>query len=239
MMETILILGPRRSGSSAVAEVCHFLGVPAVIKLLAPMPPVWRFEWEDADLSMALAAVAINARSWPDQDVAPEVWRRRLEATLREKRAVARDVFRSDRIVMKCPDLVLIWDILRPMLEASGGYRVIRVTRNGHQDAVRRVFPPGTVDRALEVNTEIEKRLAGIPFGLKVRYEDLTGDPIGETTRIARFIGGIDPDRIRKAAARVLPPREVTSGMDRSGGARQHPGRGAAPAEPVSESGRP
>lgn len=47
MVETVIITGEMRSGTSLCAQLLHHLGFFAGLYLTCPIPPRWRSDWED------------------------------------------------------------------------------------------------------------------------------------------------------------------------------------------------
>lgn len=66
MTPLVLITGPFRSGTSAVAQVVHRLGFPVSGQIIPPVPPRWHSDWEDQFALLALQH-ALNAEN-------PSVW---------------------------------------------------------------------------------------------------------------------------------------------------------------------
>jgi hypothetical protein len=60
----VAVTGLMRSGTSAVAEILHRLGAPCAIHTPAPMPPTWRFDWEDSRLSARLMDASEVPAEW-------------------------------------------------------------------------------------------------------------------------------------------------------------------------------
>lgn len=196
-----IVLGQMRSGTSAVAEIVHRLGIPMGRSFVAPAPPVYRFEWEDTELSM------VFARFWIRQENPAGGWFPWWKNYLAERKRHARR-FNTDRFGMKTPPLALLLDTLLPEARKLGQVALIHVERPQPQiDAsVRAAFPPGLVQKALTANASIQQKNAKLPCELLVNYERLVVDPSLHVWAIAKLLEVTDETRIQDAISHVQEP---------------------------------
>ena len=118
----VAVTGQMRSGTSAVAEALHRMGCPVAMHTPAPMPPTWRFDWEDSKLSARLMGRDVSSL-WL-RDYLPERWRHAQQCydstciTLKSPYlAFARNEL---EIVAEMLEIPLFWVVLhRPQIDVD------------------------------------------------------------------------------------------------------------------------
>lgn len=211
--QIVLIVGQMRSGTSAVSEIVHTLGIPMGVAFLAPVPPTYRCEWEDMALAEAMA------RHWVRGEVPAgglQVW---WQNYLDRRSKHAAKVLGTDRWGAKTPPLCLVLDTLMADTLKAGYTALIHVDRpQGSVDAsVRRTFSPDLIDRALETNAKIRGKLKDLPCHLRVPYDELVSYPTTWVRKIAGLLEVDDASRIADAASRVMEPTSKWDGQQHSG----------------------
>ena len=195
------VVGQMRSGTSAVAEIVHRLGVPMGLSFGAPVAPTYRFEWEDMALSLAFGRYwvhglepAMGIFAWWDAYMAD-----------RFKHATRLGL---DRWGFKTPPWCLLGDTLLSAARKLACTALIEVDRPqpNIDSSVRRAFPPGLVDKALIANASIKQKIRDLPTVLKVPYLELVEQPALWVGRIAGVLEVDDQDRIQDAIRNVLRP---------------------------------
>ncbi len=199
----VLITGQLRSGTSCVAEIVHNLGVPVAFSILAPVPPTYRPDWEDADLALALVPLMLG-RQMRD----PLAF---LKANFAGRVQHARRFWNSDRFATKSPVLALIWDDVLRACHPYGKPIVLMTSRD--QDdidtSVRRSFLPSLVDAAFTTNRRIRAALETIEYDHFCPYESTVEEPEAAVFYIAGALGISDPERIAAAVACIKEPTSV------------------------------
>lgn len=196
----IAITGQMRSGTSAVAQIIHLLGIPVAVHTPAPMPPTWRFDWEDSLLSQSLTATQGD----PDSD-----W---FIDHLKARMTHATELFRSDHIALKSPFLCLTRDLLELCADVlhETVYWIILRRPQAQIEASMDQFP--FLD--FGANERIKKRLSEFRRGgvRRVRrrlvdYEELVANPRAVVLSLIESLG-IDPhpDAVERAVRSVLTP---------------------------------
>jgi len=204
-MHIVIVIGQIRSGTSAVADILHHLGVPMGVSFAAPMPPVWRFEWEDTPIALTLA----QHEFFRDASVRGEGLLTWFRDYLWTRGRHARDTWKTDRWGMKQPLLAVYADMLLPELSlAASRLTIIQTVRD--QAAIDRsvdsVFPPGLREKALAANTTIRERLPDLPCDFRVNYDLMVVQPREWVEQIANLVGVRDAESIARAVGRVGVP---------------------------------
>ncbi len=213
--DIIIVLGQMRSGTSAVSEVIHTLGIPMGVAFLAPIAPTYRLEWEDWNLT-AMVDVYWRKGIIPGGGLMPW-WKRYLEMRRQfMERAGAQSWG------FKSPPWSLLADTLLPETRKAGRVAVIRVDRpqQSIDVSVEASFPASLVDQAKATNERIRQKLEAIQDDYRVHYDNLTRDNAVSDRRevvedLAEFLAIEDPERIADAVSRVKGP---TSGTHCSSG---------------------
>jgi hypothetical protein len=167
----------------------------------APVPPTYRLEWEDAELSVTLSRHALQGWN-PKCGWAP--WLRNYMA---DRKAHAERFFGTHRFALKSPLLALVWG---PLMEAAPGATIIRTTRP-HREIEKseaRAFRAVGVERGREINARVGRALEPIVPHLSVHYPDLVREPAAVIADIVGLldIGGNSAERIPAAVACVMEP---------------------------------
>jgi hypothetical protein len=192
-MNVLAIVGQMRSGTSAVAEVVHTLGCPVAVHTPAPLPPTYRFDWEDSELSNALAKGKMS-KPW-------------LVDYLHSRDKHSK-LFPSGWFAIKSPLLALHWYEIDEALDevGVGDTCVVRVWRNPQEvERSMRLQPQLSV----ETNTEIRDAMTVMAgdLDMAISYETLLSTPLAMTRGLAKEMGIKDEERIMEAAARVRRPQ--------------------------------
>lgn len=216
--DIIIVLGQMRSGTSAVSEVIHTLGIPMGVAFLAPIAPTYRLEWEDWNLTEMVDSYWRKGII-PGGGLMPW-WKRYLEMRRQfMERAGAQSWG------FKSPPWSLLADTLLPETRKAGRVAVIRVDRpqQSIDVSVKRSFPASIVDMAMATNERIRQKLDGIEIDFRVPYDNLVSGPTVVIEALAEFLAVEDPERIADAISRVRGP---TSGSNHCGTGRGGAGVG-------------
>lgn len=213
--DLVLITGQLRSGSSAIAEIVHTLGVSVGTSFLAPMAPTYRLEWEDADLSAwMMQFLGANEHKQNDLERKFPGWLRSyLAGRIGHARNMAGiwGVDEPQTIAAKQGVLALYMPEVRDVAKSLDlNVRTISVCRrqSGIDASVKRSFPPSLVAGALALNQKIRDCTPGNAY---VHYEWLIDRPSAVVREIAAFLGVTDEDRIADAIDRVKEPTTCTA----------------------------
>jgi hypothetical protein len=79
-MATILVIGPQRTGTSAVAGVLHHLGIDMGVNPISP-----NYEYFESDAFIALSREVCGEWQCPQFHFAPDAWRERVTAYAAEQ----------------------------------------------------------------------------------------------------------------------------------------------------------
>jgi hypothetical protein len=208
----VAILGPMRSGTAAVSQVVHYLGFNAGVAIHAPVPPAWRSDWEDLELSQALSQLLPLGDDNPDSSqrtaalnfLATYV-RRRMDW-----RATLEDFTGSPQPgwSMKSPLLALFLDELRAAVsdEEDLRLRTICVMREPEGLSASWNRTLGKIKDAVNTQFGIARALKGQTFTLLVNYDELVLHPQRGVLAIAGALGVDDPEAIERAISVVRQP---------------------------------
>jgi glycosyltransferase involved in cell wall biosynthesis len=198
----VLVVGVHRSGTSAVTQVIHRLGV-AVPNNLVPGSPSENPTgfWESRDVIAThedfLAAIG---SSWEDPTaIAPQLFRAAAAAKCRADLALvlARDIGQADLMVIKDPRLCQLIPLWKDLAEEHGvTLRVVIPVRDPREVAAslfkRNAMP---LSRGLFLWFSHLMRAVQDTTGMArlfVDYERLLADPPGEARRLCAFLGLAD-----------------------------------------------
>lgn len=194
----MLITGQMRSGTAAVAEAVHALGIPVAVQMHAPVPPTYRMDWEDADLSLKLAPLMFGRKI---RDFA--AW---FGQYLKTRSMFTHRQWGTEHFAIKSPLLPLVW----PEVAAAVPGAIILHTRREQGDidrSVRACFRVEQVKDALACNERIQAALEPIEPTMRVIYERLVVHPESCVEHIAGALGVSSKERIEAAVATVKEPR--------------------------------
>lgn len=201
-----------RSGTSAVAQMVHRMGVCAAMTMTPPQPPRWHADWEDCE------ALAHLMRLWPlgtpvDRDVRAhfQFW----FAAYLKLRMQHRDLLGAPWL----PGIACKSPLYAPFLIAIGyeaemaglALKVIVCERDAEDSraSILQSQPKFLWDSVLATQAEIHKALnAPIPGALIVPFDGLVSEPHWQACRIAEFLGVED-----QGAARAIDTRAVAGGV--------------------------
>lgn len=185
----VLVVGPMRSGGALVAQIVHRLGYMVAVQMPAPIPPAWRSDFEDLELTLRLMRRE------------PVDWKIYLE----NRRSVSRLCGFDGRIAVKSAYLALHWPAL---LEAAGDPVVFRTYRSS-ADMDRSVAAHPQLN--LKDREEIRRALQKVRPTAELGYEHLVENPLVAVHSIAHHLGVCDESSIVSAAALVGRPTNYTS----------------------------
>lgn len=185
MPKVIAITGLMRSGTSMVAEVVHRLGWQAAPIMACPLPPSWRFDWEEPHLTKRLMLRQ------------PINWK-----TYIERRLALAERLGFHGIAIKSPYLALRWAEF--MLHAPADVFVIKTERTEFN-----------VERSLEAHPQLSKddqeeiraALHGVKADFGVSYESWAYSPYDEVPVLGMELGATEEGWLA-AAALVGRPTE-------------------------------
>lgn len=197
MLGNVLIVGQMRSGTAAVAEVVHRLGIPVALSMLAPVPPTYRPDWEDTDLVTALLPLAADHQMRDARGF--------LREHFRGRRVGAERFFGSPRFAVKSPLLALCWDDVLATIGPDPIVIVVERDQAAIDASIRRTFPANALG-CLQTNERIRAAIEKIEPTLRVRYEGLVQNPVGGCAEIGRCFGITDVDRVFDSIASVQEP---------------------------------
>lgn len=207
-----LIIGPMRSGTSAVSEVVHYLGSSCGTSIAAPVPPSWRSDWEDFELSTSLARLLPMGPQPPTHAqrlavidfLARYVKHRMHWHELVSQIPDARQCGWS----MKSPLLALVFEEVRAAIldEEDLRLRVLTVRRSPEGIAGSWAGTMANIAGAAFTQAHISEALLNIKADYVVDYDELVADPERIVPRIANAIGCTDDEAIVRAVQRVRFP---------------------------------
>lgn len=197
-MTVYAITGKMRSGTSAVAQSFHVMGVPVAFTQISPMPPTYRMDWECPELSTRLML---------EEQHFSASWLRRYLAARMD--SAAQLGFTPGRISIKSPFLAFHVQEVEDACRALGEpLKWIRTQRD-----------PEEVERSLarwkhldpETNHMLEAALPGVPVDADVPYHALVSHPHDTLSRMLDALELVVPtERLHDAASRILQPTTPT-----------------------------
>lgn len=182
-----VIVGPMRSGTSLVASVVHRLGWHAGVRMYAPMPPTWRLDYEEPELSERLVR-----RDWPDQ-----VWWIEYLAMRAEW---SHALGFGGRFLLKCPHLALCWPMVLNEVENPLVFRTYR--DRADTDRSMAAHPAMKESDQEEIRVALRK----IAPDSEIGYEWATEYPERFVRLVAGHLGVEDDAAIQGAVATVGQP---------------------------------
>ncbi len=193
MSHICLIVGPLRSGTSLVASMVHRLGWCAVSTMGPPIPPSWRADWEDLELSVPLIRGVRPTPEW-------------LAAYIERRRAVSRLCGMGGKVALKSPYLAFIWPTLLEAIE----YEPVVVRT--YRDEVSMEASRAAHDHLLSADLQRRIRLAcrEIRPTLEIGYGPAIDYPTRTASALAQALGVTDAVAVAAAAAIVGLPTRYT-----------------------------
>jgi len=199
--DVVLVSGPCRSGSAAVAEVVHVLGWPMGSTFLAPVAPDFRFDWEDAELTLRMGASVMCGRDPLDLFDFHSYVKARLE----HSKAFC---VTGQRFGMKSGLFCIGATMGRIECElAAMRLRLFVIAVRRPKEAVEASIarqPGASVMRRW--NAAIEES-GPHPYDYEIDYDRLVRFPSSEVALLAARLGVDDPVAVSEAAIRVVIPR--------------------------------
>lgn len=195
MEPLVLITGPFRSGTSAVAQIVHRIGFIAVTTMTMPVPPRWHCDWEDHPAMIALHDIlSKNNRSFRFR----KWFRQYLEA--RMVHAVSVSEFTSWHplgICIKSPMYAMFaGEIAEECRRVSKPLKIIvcerdRAERRASLEVVNDGAPEPLKKAIRRIAGECERASEKIVGDnvIRVNYGMLLLKPKPEAERIAAFVG--------------------------------------------------
>jgi len=205
--QAVIITGLCRSGTSAVAEVCHVLGFPMGRTFGAPIAPDFRLDWEDGELTPWMADTVEERNATPYSIFGELAWFD-IEAHVAVRVAHSHGAGCGGRLGFKSPLLAILHherERLEARLSELGFYDRLLVWVTRSETAIERSI-------ARQPGAEVLRRWNGlihessVPRNHVLPYEALVANPAFEVGRLASLLGVEDPVRISQAAARVARP---------------------------------
>lgn len=210
MTTLVMVTGQFRSGTSAIAQVVHRLGMQAGLWFAPPYPPKWRSDWEDAEaVTMLMRFCPWGSRPTDDAreeflNWFPAYLNRRLSCVelMRD-----RDIWQAaDGIACKSPFYAFF---RREIAEVCGSvglapkWIVARRDADEIDDSLSEFHGkawPESIDQIRMTQRLVGHALLAID-GLCVEYGWLVRDPYLEVAKIADHIGVLDSSTRASAAA--------------------------------------
>jgi len=213
----VLVTGPLRSGTSAMAQALHRLGVSMCVSMLAPREPEWRAEWEDPPISLQ-AHIEFPLGKTKHSHASRARFARWTRKYFDERR-VYDDGFRknwgqppADHIGAKCP--LLLFPLRELEAEFKDELFVILMHRNEDETeaSIRRAYPPFARGNAMRTNKALHSIASECDYDIQVSYKHFIESPaatmerIMESLNIEHVSGGAMDDIVMQT---VAPRTEV------------------------------
>jgi len=208
-MNLVVVTGQFRTGTSAVSQILHRLGVPMAMAVCPPVYPDKRWDWECFDATMALNEIF----PWDDKEVCREARNDFVEwfPKYLEHRMVMGAVLAKmyghelHAIGVKCPVYALfIPEILKASQKAGIEQIVLIKTTRDAEDQARSIVHTYGRMNCIE-HIKARNRLIGdmpVDATTVISLEKLKENPYATTVKLAKLVGAdlTDWSRIEDAA---------------------------------------
>lgn len=183
----VLITGPMRSGTSLVAQIVHRLGWHASPLIGPPIPPSWRSDWEDPNLTLKLLDGLRPSPDW---------WR----SYMNHRRTMSLAFGFKGRFAIKSPYLALVWP---RVMEVVTDPFVIRTYRNAKEMDDSFMHHPQLQEEHQEA---IKKGLRQVRPDIEIGYEWAVEEPKRMVNELAAKLGVEDDQAMAAAVALIHHP---------------------------------
>lgn len=217
-LPVVIVTGPMRSGTSAVAAICHRLGFIAATSMSPPRPPRWHSDYEDAEALGHMLAAIWPLGSIPD-GAAHERFRKWFPAYLEARLARANYLIIMGEawingITLKSPLYApFLMEMRETIREQTGGIDAIIIVCDrdeAESDASLAAANPSLRLDVLATQKHIRKALASSPTALYidhcVDFNDMLANPTLCGARIATILGK-DSGEGADIAEEIIDPR--------------------------------
>lgn len=206
MLPVVIVTGPMRSGTSAVAAICHRLGFIAATSMSPPRPPRWHQDYEDSEALMRLLR-----SSPPFTDWFPDYLRERLVLA---KTLISLGESWVNGITLKSPLYAPHLHLMRKAIEAqTGKYPTIIVCDRdpAESDASLEESNAGLSPAHQAIyrlrQAEIRVALGSGCRDMTIHFGRMLMDPGREACKIAVALGLPKPGDLADAVCNVIEPR--------------------------------
>jgi hypothetical protein len=213
-LKFITVVGKMRSGTSAVSEALHMMGCSMGQWFVAPQPPSWRSDWEDADFNrLTFSRMPFGSTDVPmrgeqlqmrvDGLYAEYLLKRRQHwQTIKQVRALEYPV-----IGVKHPFLLFVLDEWKETLRRNGFENYTVCIRR--PEWMVKKSAKYTIDKkkgGKETQEALGKYINRYNYDLTVDYEILVSKPEKVVRQLAELAGISEEEDIQRAIRSVKKP---------------------------------
>jgi len=212
-LKFVTVVGQMRSGTAAVANVLHMMGCTMGTWFVAPQPPTWRSDWEDADFNrLTFSKMPFGSNQITDRHMLQSriegLYAEYMKMRFAMTQTVAKQRFLdTGAIGVKHPFMLFVLPEWRIALDKWGLEPIMIDVRRPSYMIERSSIPTIYKKKGgKETQAALKELEQTYQYEYVCKYEEMIEDPLKVARELGEVIGITDEENINRAAAAVRRP---------------------------------